>query len=603
MFLVIQIVILKLLHALAMTVQSIIISYASNLFQHIIQENECTSYWSPKMKILKYFPLIGILLFSSMQCSKKSRGHLSEATQTNQERDTAEGNLFLGLAVNGVVSVMNFESDGNVVTYTIKVKKGTANTQGAAELNLAGGQGDSTTTVSAPSGGETASGSMARPAAPSEPELVVPGDGGLDGAGGGHSPSAVPAEVPPPAPADASVPAKVQQAFVRVGGREIELPAGYYVEVTVDRQHLDTKTLGKGSQGTAFLVKDAEGKLWALKFDNRTMGPSIGGFFQSRASVLADVAASFQTDDVDVARSMQTGFSNPLEAHLRMTTTGIPVVIKTAVTGGTLKEAIQSGRLFDGPNAGAMQQDLRDLFYRMSAGKLVYEDLNTANLLWNPEINQWVVIDAKPPTSVDQFSKALVENVKSFLDKLPVGQSRRAYELKRELMGKIDKGLHLPSFALTPEQLQAQGEEFRQMSQLYANVQELLGTIPNDARREEAGTAQAIRVHQALSDDRLLRASPADLKIIGDEYHLTFEDWKIIGDRTSSRRPLRPSSERSRSAPNPALGGHEGLPSSGRPTSAPPPTQRVPVTPADRAPVTPDAPIPKVKHSPLKVPL
>lgn len=524
------------------------------------------------MKILKYFPLIGILLLSSMQCSKK-RGNLSEATQ-NQATETPEGNAFLSLAANGVIGVMDFDADGNAVIYNIQIKDGTSNAQGA-QLNLAGEADAGIVTGTAPA--------SATPRSTTPPAAEGGGPGGAGAAEAGTAGTAPAADAP-------TAPAKVQQTFVRVEGREIPLPGGFYVEVSVEKQHMDTKTLGKGSQGTAYLVKDAEGKLWALKFDNRTLGASIGGFLKSRESVLANVASTFQADDVDVARSMQAGFANPLEARLLTTRGGIPVVIKTAVTGGTLKEAIQSGNLFDGPDARIMQQDLQNLFYRMSTGKMVYEDLNTANLLWDPEIKQWVVIDAKPPQSVSHCIAALTGNINSMLDKLPVAQSRGAYEFAREVKLRFGAGMHLPSFSLTPEQLAAQGAEFRQMSQLYANVQELLGHLPTDAtaeRRAEAAGAQATRIQQALRDSRILSATPDELRAIGDQYLLTFEDWRIIGDRVQARRPLRPTVERSRSAPLPAA--PAAAPATARPSSVPP--QRTPVTPVERTPVNPaDAP-------------
>ncbi len=393
------------------------------------------------------------------------------------------------------------------------------------------------------------------------------------------------------------------QSFIIVDGHRLELPAGYVLDVKVKTlANGDTKALGKGSQGTAFLVRDIEGKLWAMKFDNTTLKPRIGGLFTSREEALAKVMASFQNEDVDVAKSLQSGFGNRLEAKIVHTPTGVPVVIKTAIEGGTLKEALSTGSIFSGADSELMRKDLNDLFYRMAIDGKVYEDLNPANLMWDPHNKEWVIIDAKPPKTVTGFVESLAGNIKSFVDKLPLDVGRFRYEQLRALKGVASAGLYLPDFSLTEAEASAISDEGIRKRVLYRNVQDLLGFIPK-AKGEGAAKSAA--------EDEVKRREAASKKKVSDffargesiyelsgtqlrELDLTFTEWTAIAEKLDKERRKGPPPDRiatRRPATAPPSGAAPKAPVAPRRQSLPLPKERLPLP--EHAPVPERVPVPE----------
>lgn len=257
---------------------------------------------------------------------------------------------------------------------------------------------------------------------------------------------------------------------VKINGVTYNLPSGfvsvkgYETRVGKKTQIGDTKMLGKGSQGTAFLVRHGpSNSLWALKFDNETIArnPKLSPDY------LSTVAKTFLVDDWDVANSMKTGHGNEVSVSVLRTAPsldgrsigGIPVVIKTGITGGTLKEALELGHFNNSvePRYKHMKTDLADLFVRMSKGGKVYADLNPDNIMWKfkdpdyPDLGgKWVVIDAKPPVEVSDFYQAWRGNIDSFLEKLPVkGRDFKSYRKRRWLFNRVGRGLYLPKLSET----------------------------------------------------------------------------------------------------------------------------------------------------------
>lgn len=241
---------------------------------------------------------------------------------------------------------------------------------------------------------------------------------------------------------------------VIINGRRYSLPKGYVSVRGIETQAGqkvplgDTKALGKGSQGTAFLVRHVEtDSVWALKFDNETISKSP----KLSRDYLSSVSQTFVKDDVDVADSLRRGFGNEVFAHVLETQVGdgkiggIPVVIKTGITGGTLKEALEKGTFLADDDLGrSMRADLPQLFESMAGDLRVYADLNPDNIMWNKDLKKWVIIDAKPPEQVKSFFAAWQGNIDSFLEKLPVGTDFGGYSKRRSLFNAFNRGLYLP---------------------------------------------------------------------------------------------------------------------------------------------------------------
>lgn len=216
-------------------------------------------------------------------------------------------------------------------------------------------------------------------------------------------------------------------------GAQYTLPEGYTVAAISENTSVldekgNTRSLGAGSQGTAFAVEheDVHGKKTAkiIKLPN-----SANKLLEANSQTLTEVQEGFQAEDVDVAEKMQQDFKNPMEASLSEVTgpngKRVPAVIKDRIAGVTLKKALENGDFFKSEGeAVKMRQDLQyELFQRMSVAKLVYGDLNPANLMWNGK--QWVIIDAKPPTTAASYKEALQGNFDSFTGKLAVDANGR----------------------------------------------------------------------------------------------------------------------------------------------------------------------------------
>lgn len=217
----------------------------------------------------------------------------------------------------------------------------------------------------------------------------------------------------------------------------------------------DTEPLGKGSQGTAFLVyKRTDWSIWAPKFPNAALSNAIYANHDEDFE-------EFKKGDLDVILSMKYGFENPVEVQVDKTPPsagaiigGIPYAMKSGITGGTLKERFSTG-FFVIENGGdqfykknkdtkkvekvapteddfiiaeQMRKDLPELFMRMAQGKKAYWDLNPDNIMWkysNTEDlkngGQWVIIDAKAPdTKPYSFGEAWQKNTEYFNNKLPI---------------------------------------------------------------------------------------------------------------------------------------------------------------------------------------
>lgn len=221
-------------------------------------------------------------------------------------------------------------------------------------------------------------------------------------------------------------------------GRFFLLPEGCVSSSEYINGDKETKSLGKGSKGKAFLVyKISDWSQWAPKFPNAALSNSV------YANHDADLQ-EFAKEDRDVILSMRYGFGNPVEVEVGHTPAStvadvigeIPYAMKTAITGGTLKAAIEM-RYFAQPVSNSeegrltkqMKDEFRLLFIRLSEGRKIYPDLNPDNIMWkytdpsNTKLGgQWVIIDAKPPVSdeVESFAASWVGNINSFKDKFPI---------------------------------------------------------------------------------------------------------------------------------------------------------------------------------------
>ncbi len=215
---------------------------------------------------------------------------------------------------------------------------------------------------------------------------------------------------------------------ISFNGKHYKLPEGYTVSAVNEGVSIlegeNTKILGKGSQGSVFVVKKGEVKK-IIKLDNVMLAE---GGDKVSAGDLQKIEKVFQKEDVDVAKSMLDGFQNPMDAKLEKVMLGeveIPVVVKDFIEGSTLKKALENGSLFhDTPQGLRMRADLEfGLFQRMAQGKKVYPDLNPGNLVWSEKEGKWIVVDARPPVSVSSEQKALSGNFNSFKSKLSVNWS------------------------------------------------------------------------------------------------------------------------------------------------------------------------------------
>ncbi len=209
--------------------------------------------------------------------------------------------------------------------------------------------------------------------------------------------------------------------IIHFEGLEIKLPSNYVlVEPKIDDRG-NTKALGRGSQGSAFLVTDQSGKKKIIKIANNS-----NTILNNQKSKDA-LEAEFIKDDVDVANSMK-GFENPMDAESVKVLVGnveLPAVMKDYVEGKTLKKLMEEGLFFDNHSKGPLlREKLLDLFERMSKVEQpkVYEDLNPDNLIYSESQEKWVVIDAKPPRIVSTPEEAYHGNLESFLSKLPVDE-------------------------------------------------------------------------------------------------------------------------------------------------------------------------------------
>ena len=236
---------------------------------------------------------------------------------------------------------------------------------------------------------------------------------------------------------------------IKADGRFFLLPKGYVSCSQYENNGENTKPLGKGSQGTAFLVyRLRDLSLWAPKFPNDALekpdyAADVDDAFDAAQVKRNKDFGDFEKDDQDVILSMQYGFGNPVEVKVGFTPASttlsvgdIPYAMKTGITGGTLKEHMSTG-LFVAQNdkkAEEMRKDLPELFMRMAHGKKAYFDLNPDNIMWkynNPkkeeEGGQWVIIDAKPPDNLQNkgplqiysFGEAWEKNLEYFRAKLP----------------------------------------------------------------------------------------------------------------------------------------------------------------------------------------
>ena len=369
-----------------------------------------------------FYLLLTVLFLSHLPSCKKSDStstpsSSATSSEPNQEsaQEQSEGNLYLALAtVGNVENIVTLDENNNIT--------------GMYEFNIVSPASDASSKTTASAGLGLA--------------------GGEDGSG-----------TAPAAGAKGS-------SSVVIGGKTIDLPRGYVSARGLQGEPIgtapakaaigDTIPLGKGTQGIAFLVQEIKddgtpGGLWALKFDNRTVGKSN---ISDNDPLLNRVSTSLFNDDVVVARSMQAGFGNQMDAKLLRTSAGIPVVVKTAIVGGTLKEQLETGTFFSDETADgkAARANLPALFHRMSAADSegvhkVYEDLNAANIMWDSEGKQWVIVDAKPPITVSNFTKALEGNTNSFLEKLPLGASLKQYNARKTVFNRLGRGMYLPNLS------------------------------------------------------------------------------------------------------------------------------------------------------------
>ena len=252
-------------------------------------------------------------------------------------------------------------------------------------------------------------------------------------------------------------------------GRFFLLPEGCVSSSEYIDGDKETKSLGKGSQGKAFLVyKISDWSQWAPKFPNAAL---LTGYTTHENHFKA-----FEKDDRDVILSMRYGFGNPVEVQVGRTPSStvanvigkIPYAMKTAITGGTLKAAIEM-RYFAQPVSNSeegklikqMKDEFRLLFIRLSEGRKVYPDLNPDNIMWkytdpsNTKLGgKWVVIDAKPPVNdeIKSFTASWVGNINSFKDKFPIAhpaawssQFKSAYDGWGTITRLFGKATYLPT--------------------------------------------------------------------------------------------------------------------------------------------------------------
>ncbi len=131
--------------------------------------------------------------------------------------------------------------------------------------------------------------------------------------------------------------------------------------------------LGSGQQGDVFMVQDVvENMVYAAKFiRDQEQGQD---FYEIDANLADDV--SFYMDFL-----------------YRVKTESKFVLVKTYIPGDTLYSLIWSGKLFSSDEGVEMRKELFLFIRKQLDQKILFEDMNASNIVFNSTIRKWVVLD------------------------------------------------------------------------------------------------------------------------------------------------------------------------------------------------------------------